>query len=188
MRCLNCAKFSFRFICKSCTSHLQRGSFLKRQIDDLVIYSAFYYSEVKPLLYSKHHIYGAFVYKSLGKIAKSKINLDLLEGKFNLIPIDDHVENGYSHTAIIAKELSSSKLKPLYNSLKATNKVHYSGKPLSFRKANKRGFKVLKKPNLPIILVDDIVTTGETLLQAKKALQKEGLEVICAIVLADAGT
>ena len=68
----------------------------------------------------------------------------------------------------------------------ATSSVSYSGKDLKFRQNNPRNFKILKKITAPVILVDDIVTTGTTILEARDTLQKVGIDVLFALVLADA--
>ncbi|EAI9629818.1 ComF family protein, partial [Campylobacter coli] len=62
----------------------------------------------------------------------------------------------------------------------------YSGKSLKFRQDNKRKFKLLKKINNPVILVDDIVSSGSSLLEAKQFLEKNKISVLFAVVLADA--
>ena len=46
--------------------------------------------------------------------------------------------------------------------------------------------EILKKITEPVILVDDIVTTGTTILEARDTLQKAGTRVLFALVLADA--
>ena len=46
--------------------------------------------------------------------------------------------------------------------------------------------EILKKITAPVILVDDIVTTGTTILEARDTLQKVGVDVLFALVLADA--
>ncbi|EAI8513076.1 ComF family protein, partial [Campylobacter coli] len=51
---------------------------------------------------------------------------------------------------------------------------------------NKRKFKLLKKINNPVILVDDIVSSGSSLLEAKQFLEKNKISVLFAVVLADA--
>ncbi|ELZ6177138.1 ComF family protein, partial [Campylobacter coli] len=62
----------------------------------------------------------------------------------------------------------------------------YSGKSLKFRQDNKRKFKLLKKINNPVILVDDIVSSGSSLLEAKQFLEKNKISVLFTVVLADA--
>ncbi|EAC1916599.1 ComF family protein, partial [Campylobacter coli] len=68
----------------------------------------------------------------------------------------------------------------------AQNHLKYSGKSLKFRQDNKRKFKLLKKINNPVILVDDIVSSGSSLLEAKQFLEKNKISVLFAVVLADA--
>jgi competence protein ComFC len=84
------------------------------------------------------------------------------------------------------KHLSSLQIKPLYNVLKATNIVKYAGKDLKFRQNNKRDFKYTGLKNIKIILVDDLITTGLTILEAKKCLERYGCEVLFALTLSDA--
>ncbi|ECZ1524153.1 ComF family protein, partial [Campylobacter coli] len=55
-----------------------------------------------------------------------------------------------------------------------------------FRQDNKRKFKLLKKINNPVILVDDIVSSGSSLLEAKQFLEKNKISVLFTVVLADA--
>ncbi|EDP7060847.1 ComF family protein, partial [Campylobacter jejuni] len=61
-----------------------------------------------------------------------------------------------------------------------------SGKSLEFRQKHKRNYKLLKTIQEPVILVDDIVTTGSSLLEAKKVLEENKISVLFALVLADA--
>ncbi|EAL9099540.1 ComF family protein, partial [Campylobacter jejuni] len=49
-----------------------------------------------------------------------------------------------------------------------------------------RNYKLLKTIHEPVILVDDIVTTGSSLLEAKKVLEENKISVLFALVLADA--
>lgn len=105
----------------------------------------------------------------------------------NVIALDDKVEDMlYSHSAILARYLKTKFVKPVFNVLKAQNSVKYSGKSLKFRQDNKRKFKLLKKINNPVILVDDIVSSGSSLLEAKQFLEKNKISVLFAVVLADA--
>ena len=102
------------------------------------------------------------------------------------IPIDDHTRHDFSHTAILAKHLKSQFITPKYNCLKATNIVKYAGKDLEFRQKNPRHFKLINISNQMTILCDDLITTGATIKQAKKALEKKNNEVLFSLTLADA--
>lgn len=104
----------------------------------------------------------------------------------NIVPIDDKSKEGYAHTAILAKSLQSKILKPFYQSLHAQNSISYSGQDLAFRIANPRNFKLKRQPKFDVILVDDIITSGTTLGEAQSFLEKENIQTIMAITLADA--
>ena len=101
------------------------------------------------------------------------------------MPIDDHVRHGYSHSAILAKTTKPF-LAPLYGSLRAQNHKSYSGKSRAYRQANKRNFIFTCKREMDVILIDDIVTTGSTLEEAHETLKQHGVNVLFALVLADA--
>ncbi len=105
----------------------------------------------------------------------------------NAVALDDKVEDMlYSHSAILARYLKTKFVKPVFNVLKAQNHIKYSGKSLEFRQKHKRNYKLLKTIHEPVILVDDIVTTGSSLLEAKKVLEENKISVLFALVLADA--
>ena len=101
----------------------------------------------------------------------------------NVIPIDDKIDKGYSHTAILVN--SMKKDKKLYSTLHSQSNVKYAGKSLEFRLNNPRNFKYTGPKNIDVVLVDDIVTTGTTLKEAKEVLRKEGVNVLFSLVLAD---
>ncbi len=101
----------------------------------------------------------------------------------NLIPIDD-IPKVYAHTAILAKMGKTKNIKPLFGALHAGNKVQYAGKDLQFRQDNPKDFVLKKIPKKEVILIDDIVTTGTTLLEAKKVLEKNGVKVLFAVTVA----
>lgn len=185
MRCIICEELSFHVVCKNCQKEII-PTFNKREIEkDFFVYSFFAYNDIAPLLHTKHQPCGVYVYKLLSQIAFGKF-FDNFNLKANVVPIDDRIKGGYSHTAVLANAIKSKTIKPLFGSLRARNKISYSGKSLSFRKQNPRNFKCKIKPCENIILMDDLVTTGTTLLEAKKVLKKMDLEPLFALTLANA--
>ncbi|NLK67167.1 MAG: ComF family protein [Campylobacteraceae bacterium] len=187
MRCLNCANLSFFTFCKECKKRLSIKSPSKRVVDDLNVYSFYSYDEVKHLIHSKHHLHGLFVYRALANLSFKEFAKEFKFGEQILaLPIDDDITTGYSHTAILARSLKNKEIKPKYGILRASSKVKYSGKSLEFRQKHKRGFKILEQIDCPVILVDDIITTGTTLAEANKACKEAGVRVLFALTLADA--
>ncbi len=152
------------------------------------VYSFYKYNEISHLLHSKHHFHGYFVLNALAKLSFAKFkNFFSPELTINALALDDKVQDYlYSHSAILTRHLKTEFIKPVYRVLQAQNEVKYSGKTMAFRQKNKREYKLLKELKNPVILVDDIVTTGFSLLEAKKILEKNKISVLFALVLADA--
>lgn len=187
MLCANCGAFSFSIICSKCTKHLEFGEVGKRTFGDFCVYYFFKFDSISRLLYSKYHLHGLFVFNKLAKIS---FKIFAKNAKFNqtinAIPIDDNPINSYSHSAILAKALKSEFIKPKFGLLHAQNQIKYAGKSLKFRQTHPRKFKLNSPISNPVILVDDIVTTGTSMLEAKKVLEKHGVNVLFGLVLADA--
>lgn len=189
MKCVNCQSFTLLVFCEECLKELGEFSLGKRVLEeDFKVYSFYKYNEIKHLLHSKHHFYGYFVFHMLAKLSFAKFkNFFNPQIQINSLALDDRVENLlYSHSAILNKYLKTPFIKPIFGALRAQNNVKYSGKSLELRQKNKRNFQVLKKISHPVILVDDIVTTGSSLMEAKKILEKNEIFVLFALVLADA--
>jgi competence protein ComFC len=127
------------------------------------------------------------VYKILAKNALKEFAKEFdFPDMIYAIPIDDNVDSGYSHTAILVKSLKSKNIKPIYSKFRSENRVTYSGKSLEYRLKNPRGFEYKFKPNIDAILVDDIVTSTTTLNEAKLTLLKAKVNPLFALTLADA--
>ncbi|EGL2448494.1 ComF family protein [Campylobacter coli] len=189
MKCLNCGVFTLLCFCHHCAEELSEFSLGVRELEkDFKVYSFYKYHEIKHLLHAKHKFYGYFVFHFLAKLSFFKFkNFFSVNEQINVILLDDRVENLlYSHSAILAKYLKTEFIKPIFGALHAQNHLKYSGKSLKFRQDNKRKFKLLKKINNPVILVDDIVSSGSSLLEAKQFLEKNKISVLFAVVLADA--
>jgi len=175
-RCVVCEEFSFSHICKKCKS-LLKPEFIKK--GDVV--SFYRYEEIEFLVKFKYEKFGSFIFKELASSFStfSKSYPEIL----NIIPIDDRIDKGYSHTAILAN--SMKKDNKLYSTLHSTSNVKYAGKSLQFRLQNPRNFKYKGPKNIDVVLVDDIVTTGTTLKEAKEVLKEHRVNVLFSLVLAD---
>jgi competence protein ComFC len=152
------------------------------------VYSFYDYEEIEILINYKYHKFGNRIINRISKIPCkrfSELFSEYYDEKIHIIPIDDNVKKGFSHTAILAKNLKNKNLIPYFNVLKATNKVRYAGKTLKFRFENPRGFVYRGKQNIKAVLVDDIKTTGTTLNEAEKVLNNSGVEVLFSVVLSD---
>lgn len=188
MRCLLCEALSFEQICLECQSLYLKPRLHKRRLkQDLYCYSFYSYREIKDLLHTKHTDLGYYIYAIL---AKNSFELFAQEFEHNeqiyALAVDDLPLGGYSHTALLAKALTSSYIKPLYGSLRAKNRISYSGKSREFRLLNPRGFECKNVTNRAVIVVDDIVTTGATLMEASGAIEAKNGKTLFCLTLADA--
>lgn len=187
MLCFNCGNVSLFSFCGECRKILSEHSLAYKKIANKKVYYFYSYSDIKHLLHSKHKFHGSFVYSALAKLSFKIFAESFSFGQeINSVPVDDKIKGSYSHSAILARELRSKDLKPLYNVFRSKSKVSYSGKSLAFRQNNKRDFVLNKIPKNPIILVDDVITSGETLKQAFELFEANKVEVLFALVLANA--
>ncbi len=187
MKCLSCENLSWEIICKKCQDRLLQPSFYKREIkNNFFNYSFYALSEIQDFINSKYYFYGDQVFNILASLSFKKFaNNFYFDKTVYSIGIDEHTRHEFSQTAILSYSLKSKYIKPIYNQCKATNIVKYAGKNLQYRQKNRREFKTTLS-NKSIILVDDLITTGTTILEAKKTLEKRGNKVLFCLTLADA--
>jgi competence protein ComFC len=188
MRCITCENLSLKAICKTCQTNLLKPSFYKRELEDgFFVFSFYRYEDIKELLNAKYQFYGDRIYNILAKLSFKKFAKNFeFDSQLTAIPIDDHTRHEFSQSAILTFHLKSKYLKPKYAKLKATNIIKYAGKSLEFRQKNKRDFRYTGKQNLKVVIVDDLITTGLTILEAKETLEKNNCEVLFALTLSDA--
>jgi len=189
MRCLSCHKLTLDTFCKRCKEKLLKPSVSKRKFGTLDVYSFFKYQNIEDLLLTKHTPQGYIVYRSLAKQTFRPFIQKFLQEdsrKVYIIGVDEVVKSGYSHVSLLTHEMSHKRSEVLYAKLISTNSVTYAGKSLQYRLENPRRFQYSGLLNINAILVDDIVTTGITLQEAKKILIESGVNVLFAITLADA--
>lgn len=186
MRCAKCGVFSLKFICQNCEQILRQISPTKREINGLKIYSFYAYSEIRPLILSKREIWGAFVYKKLAKFSFGAFAKSLKFGEKVAAVAIDVLKDDYSHTAILARAMKTDEISPIFNALRINSPFKYHGRDLNFRLKHGRNFELLRKINMPVILVDDVVTSGATLYQASEICAKFGIDVLFSLTLSDA--
>lgn len=189
MRCLSCQKLSLKTFCKECQSSLLKPNITKRVVGTLDVYSFYKYSTIETMLLTKHTSLGFRVFSAISKITFKPFINEFISNdkrKIHIIGIDEKVKNGYSHVAILTNSMKTKYSKVLQASLLSSNNIKYSGKTLQFRLENPRNFTYNGKVNVDVILIDDIITTGTTLQEAKNVLEKSGVNVLFALTLADA--
>jgi competence protein ComFC len=159
-----------------------------RKIGTLDVISFFKYSSLETLLHSKHKPEGYRIYKALAQMTMKPFIEEFVESDDRdvyIVGIDEYVKSGYAHVALLSRAMKTKTSFPLHSSLMAQNRVNYSGKSLQFRLENPRDFVYKGKPDIDVILVDDIITTGITLQEAQKVLLSHGVNVLFALTLAD---
>ncbi len=188
MRCILCENLSFYIICRTCQNRYLQPTFYKRELEEgFFNYSFYALSDMEELINSKYYFYGDKVYKILASLSFKKFALNFsYKQKVFAIAIDDHTRHDFSHTAILTSSLKSQYIQPKYNILKAQNHIKYAGKDLKYRQKNPRKFKLANFTNQTTILCDDLITTGTTILEAKKALENKKNLVLFSLTLADA--
>ncbi len=186
MKCLICSNYSLEHICKHCQRlYLTPELFRQKLTSNIDVLSFYRYDAIKPFLHTKHTDLGYHIFKILAKNSLKRFAKEFSwESQVASIAIDDNPKHSYSHTAILNHALKSHFIQPYYAILRSTNEVHYSGKSKTFRKQNPRKFAFKDFPNRECIVIDDIITTGTTLKEAVKTLQKRQKEVLFCLTLA----
>ena len=188
MKCLLCESISFSHICDSCQEIFLTPNIYRRKIlNNIEVISFYKYKDIKNLLHTKHTDLGYYIYSIMAKNSFKKFASSFLwQDKISAVAIDDHTKSGYSHTAILNKQLNSKVIKPEFAKLRAKNSISYSGKSREFRMMNPRDFSFKPTRYKDIILVDDIITTGSTLSQAISTISRHNHTPLFCLTLADA--
>ena len=136
---------------------------------------------------------GSVLGKFLGQ-AWSESNLHLEHPRLTVVPIPLHPqkrqERGYNQAEIIARGFCQATGYRL--NTKALVRVRYTAAMFDLnpeqRVANLQGaLKVDDIPKHPVVLIDDIHTTGTTVVEAIKTLKQQQIKVVSTAVVAKAG-
>jgi competence protein ComFC len=187
---LSCESLSFGVVCKKCEESLIVPKIKRELIGAVEVVTLFGYSEIEQFILSKYETIGWRVYRYFAKRFLREF-LESFQQNFQkeifLVGIDEYPKSvGFSHTSILAHYSSSEKIAHLPASLIAKNRVSYAGKSREFRLRNKREFEYKGLQNIDVVLIDDVVTTGSTINEAKEVLEKNEVNLLFALVLADA--
>jgi competence protein ComFC len=187
MRCLVCEKVSWKLLCPGCRAEKLTPALSRRSLPcGLEVLSFYRFEEIDYLLKSKYTPLGSKIYTLLADHAFRPFAENFeYHATIHALGIDDTVAKGYAHTAILARALNSRIIRPQYGKLLAQNPVQYAGKSLAFRLQNPRNFRYTGTKT-GVILIDDLITTGTTLCEAKAAVERAGGSVLFALTLADA--
>lgn len=179
-----CGKWGWGIVCKICQNHLVLRPSI-RLIGNLKAYSFFAYSDIEFLLHYKYTPVGHRVYRILCNLAR-----EYFVKNFSIqahgIGIDDCVKRGYSHNGVFLHSFAKCGIKPIYGELLASEGVSYAGKSLEYRQSHPKGFETKLSGVKNLIIFDDIITTGTSLLEAKRVLEEKENSVLFALTLCDA--
>lgn len=167
-----------------------------RTIKDLKVCSALYYEEnslIEKLIHPFKYQHQADLYRLLVPPMKRALELLMEPKDLILVPVPLHrkrfLERGYNQAELLAKNLARN-LGCRYEKL--LSRVRDTGYQAHVKNREERicnmagAFSVSKQmPSGQIVLVDDIVTTGSTLIACAEALRAAGASSISALTLAD---
>lgn len=204
--CANCfsyLSFDFAMICLVCNKNsfdglTHPGCKSKYAIDGAFCGVA-YKGVAKKLIYSfKYKPYLADLKKSLVELFyESLIQQEIFQKAYKtkpvLVPIPLHAKRlqkrGYNHAKLLAEGLSEKLKLPVVEVLQRTRETKSQfGLKLKDRRENLKNAFIFNSeckiiyPN--IFLVDDILTTGSTLLEAARILKKNGAKRVWGLILA----
>ncbi|SCJ90528.1 DNA utilization protein GntX [uncultured Clostridium sp.] len=185
-RCIICNAEDFIGICPYCKSKIKR---VENQED--VLSYGYYGGVLKELIlafkYDKNFTAGNVISELLlNLIYENRIEFDAIY----YVPMSKSSikKRGFNQCEIIAKNLSKSLNIPVSNSLiKIKNTKEQKSLSKDERYKNIKGAFKIRENNIKnkrILLVDDVVTTGATLLECKKVLENYDIEEITVLTIA----
>lgn len=198
-KCIVCSKNAEEFICQNCAKEINFLSDKPIKIyKNVPVYcAALYETSIKKLIkslkfYRKKNasiVLGKILYRYFSKL-KTEKNYTII---FPPAYFSKNIRRGYCHTELIAQEFS--KLANFEIEKKLIKKIKYT-KPqykAKNRKKNIEGSFAINKDlaekykNSPILLIDDITTSGATIETLIDILKENAINDITVLVVAKAG-
>jgi len=187
-KCLGCKKEN-EILCPNCLLKISRpdtpylnGVHIAANYQDLVLKKALWmlkYQGIKQLA------------KPLAELIKERMWKKLETGDWLIVPVplskNKLRHRGYNQAELIAKELSDNvRADILFKKFHTKSQVEVKDK--EERLANIIGSFAIKNPEKikgkKIILIDDVLTTGATMREAKKVLKQAGAKKVIGVVVA----
>ena len=187
-KCLGCKKEN-EILCPNCLLKISRpdtpylnGVHIAANYQDLVLKKALWllkYRGAKQLA------------KPLAELIKERMWKKLETGDWLIVPVplskNKLRHRGYNQAELIAKELSDNvRADILFKKFHTKSQVEVKDK--EERLANIIGSFAIKNPEKikgkKIILIDDVLTTGATMREAKKVLKQAGAKKVIGVVVA----
>ncbi|ACK72127.1 conserved hypothetical protein [Gloeothece citriformis PCC 7424] len=148
---------------------------------------------IATLKYDKHPELGTYLGQWIGE-TWIKLPPSFSPKKISVVPIPIHAEKlkqrGFNQADLIAEGFSHMTGYPLIkNGLERIKKTEamFGLNPTEREKNIKNAFKIgqgLQKPSsLPVLLLDDIYTSGQTVKEAAKTLRSHGVQVLGVVAL-----
>lgn len=195
VECVNCG-FLGRPVCKDCFGQFQFEPHV-REIGGLKVCASMYYEEnsileklILPFKYNhQKEIFRFFVTNMI-----NTMNLLYYPERLILVPVPLHkkreLERGYNQSEVLAKNIarkSGVKMFKVLERVKNTSQQAKSASKVERQKNMAGAFKVVGKfpKDSHLVLVDDIVTSGSTLMACRLALLEAGYLKVSALTLAD---
>lgn len=181
-RCLICSRPSERNKCKDCLwwEHLPERDTIQFN------YSVYHYNNFMKEIISRWKYRGdgalGYIFQNVFAANFGKIRSSLPKNIVAVpIPLSEprQLERGFNQAAMLAKFLPVRSMEILERSTSEKQ----SKKTRNERIQSVNPFIVEKAINKPVILVDDIYTTGTTLRHAGKVLLEQGCPFVCALTL-----
>ncbi|MBQ6774656.1 MAG: ComF family protein [Synergistaceae bacterium] len=175
-------------ICHECIESLFWDEIITHEAENLQIYSvSFYHTDIKDVIL-------AFKYAGLKSICRpiGRVMGEFLprpEGVDYIIPVPLHIDSSrkYNQAYELALGLSDIWHIEVMNPARWTKVIpnHAGLNAIERKKLSKDAFRISRDiNNLSLVLVDDVCTTGTTLLRLAQVCRDSGARVKCAYTLA----